>query len=271
MRISIIGLGWLGKPLAQYLLQKDWDVKGSTTQREKLLSLEQEGIHPFLFNLMPHPQGQAFQGLFDTDILFINIPPGLRHQPDTFHPEQVKYLKALAEQHRVKKVIYISSTSVYPSEDKTYTEEEPLTKETTGNKSILEAERILWADHTYDLTVIRFGGLMGGQRIPGRYFSGKSNVEGDVPVNYIHQEDAIRLAVWVVENRHWNETINGVCPLHPSRKEIYQSTAARLGFPPPISYSEDSSSRTISSDKIARKGFVFQHPDPLQFPYSSDV
>jgi nucleoside-diphosphate-sugar epimerase len=271
MRISIIGLGWLGKPLALHLQKKGWIVKGSTTQTEKTPSLEQEGINTFLLNLTPHPQGQAFQKLFDTDILFINIPPGLRHQSETFHPEQVKYLKALAEQHHVKKIIYISSTSVYPSEDNIYTEDEQLSKENTGNKALLEAERLLWADKSYDLTVIRFGGLMGGQRIPGTYFSGKSNVEGHVPVNYIHREDAIRLIEWVVECDNWNETFNGVCPIHPSRKDVYRTTSERLGFAPPLSYSEESSGRMISSDKILRKGFEFMHPDPLQFPYSSEV
>ena len=41
---SIFGCGWLGKPLALYLLEKDFQVKGSTTSEEKMQELKEEGI-----------------------------------------------------------------------------------------------------------------------------------------------------------------------------------------------------------------------------------
>ena len=45
-KISILGCGWLGFPLAKALLSKGLSVKGSTTSSEKLATLEKAGITP---------------------------------------------------------------------------------------------------------------------------------------------------------------------------------------------------------------------------------
>lgn len=266
--ISIIGLGWLGEPLAAQLQQKGYTVKGSTTSEDKLTRLQEKGIHTRLLKFNPHPQGEGFQDLFDTDILFVNIPPRSRSLPETFHPEQIKFVKAMAEQAGVKKVIYVSSTSVYPDQNQTAHEEDLLSLENTGNKSLLNAENILRSGKSFDLTIIRFGGLLGVDRIPGRYFSGKENVQGDTPVNYIHQEDAVALASWVIEKSYWNEVFNGVAPEHPLRRDIYEKNAKDLGFSPPKSYStEDAAFKIISPEKILKTGFQFKIPNPLEFWY----
>lgn len=268
-RVSIIGLGWLGKPLAEYLLKKGMEVKGSTTSLEKAEKLKTEGIAAFQFKLDPYPKGLAYHALFDTDILFINIPPRSRSMPETFHPEQIKFLKELVMQAGVKKVIYVSSTSVYPDLCQVAKEADFLDDENTGNKALLTAEKLLSKDKVFDLTIIRFGGLLGVDRIPGRYFSGKENVDGNAPVNYIHQEDAVRLAAWIMEKGIWNETFNGVAPIHPSRKEVFEKNAADMGFAPPKSYaSEDGAWKEIAADKILGTGFRFKFSDPLDFSYS---
>lgn len=267
-RLSIIGLGWLGKPFAEHMLNLGHRVIGSTTSAEKAERLNQEGIHTVLFSLNPHPEGIRFSSLFDTDVLIINIPPRTRSHPDTFHPEQVKYLKALAVQGGVKKIIYVSSTSVYPDLNQIAKESDELDLDKTGNRALFRAEQLLLQDKDYDLTVIRFGGLLGVDRIPGRYFSGKSNVDGDSPVNYIHRDDAVRLLSWVIEQNLWNQVFNGVAPKNPKRKEVYERNAQDLGFPPPASYADDNNTwKEISADKILATGFTFQMENPLDFWY----
>jgi len=270
MEISIIGLGWLGKSLSKYLIAKGYRVKGSTTSLEKCSKMEQDGVHCVRLKLSPYPEGNNFQQLFKTDLLIINVPPKSRTLPDSFHPEQIKFLKSLIQQGTVKKVIYISATSVYPDENREVDEEEPLDEKNCPNRSLYDAEKLLWKDKDYDLTVIRFGGLLGMDRIPGRYFSGKEDVSGEAPVNYIHQTDAVRMIHFVIEKDLWNETFNGVSPLHPKKREVYEKNAKDLRIAPPKSYlaEEIISWKQVSASKIQSRGFSFVYNNPLLFDYT---
>lgn len=270
-KISIIGLGWLGLPLAKHLKSLGYSIKGSCTSEEKAALLKEHGLDTYPFKLDPHPVGTGFHSLFDTDILVVNIPPRSRTMPESFHPEQIKFLKALAQQHGIKKVIFVSSTSVYPDLWQEAREGDFLDQHTTGSPSILQAERLIRESEGMDKTIIRFGGLLGMDRIPGRYFSGKSQVVGDSPVNYIHQQDAVRMISWVISQGLWNEVFNGVAPLHPTRREVYEKNADMMGFPPPLSYAEPGSPwKKIMADKILSTGFEFLYPNPLEFSYRKD-
>ena len=42
-KISILGCGWLGLPLAKALIENGFSVKGSTTSTDKLTALENAG------------------------------------------------------------------------------------------------------------------------------------------------------------------------------------------------------------------------------------
>lgn len=267
MKISIIGFGWLGERLGKHLQQRGFEVKGSTTSLEKAAALKKKGLdaHPLLFN--PAPEGEV-EAVFDTDLLIITIPPQVRSQPEGFYPRQISQVKKLVEEAKIPKIIFTSATSVYPDLNQEAFETDSLTLSNTGNPVLLEAENQLWADRPYDLTVIRLGGLLGDDRIPGLYVSNKENVVGHPPVNYIYRDDAVRMIHWIIENNLWNETYNGVAADHPSRKEVYEKNAATMGFAPPASYESPSISqwKKVSSSKIQKTGFNFLH-QAISFPY----
>lgn len=267
MRVSIIGLGWLGEPLAEYLLQKGIEVKGSTTTDEKAERLNKKGINAYPFFLNPLAKGDGIDELLDADVLVINIPPMGRTSSREFHLEQIGELKRLIQNVNIPKILFISATSVYPDLNQDAKESDELMP-ASGNATLLEAENLLSNNKTYDLTVIRFGGLLGDNRIPGLYVSNKEKVIGDVPVNYIYRMDAVRMIDWVIKKGLWNELYNGVSPFHPLRREVYEKNAAMLGFPPPKSYEEEGTTswKKVSSNKIIQTGFRFEH-HPLQFAY----
>jgi nucleoside-diphosphate-sugar epimerase len=268
--ISIIGLGWIGTPLA-HLLKSRSKVKGSTTTVEKQEKLRSGGIDAVCFSLNPHPEGDGFNALFQSEIVVINIPPRTRTGDGLFHLEQIKYLKSLLDNSAVKKVIFVSSTGVYPNENQTekYTEDFPIRLENVGNETIFRAEQMLRKDSDYDLTIVRFGGLLGDDRIPLRYFTGKENVAGHTRVNFIHRNDAARMLAWIIERELWNETFNGVAPQHPLRRELYERISSETGIAPPASYQNEpeGNDRLISSEKILATGFEFDFEDPLNFTY----
>jgi nucleoside-diphosphate-sugar epimerase len=269
--VSIIGLGWIGEPLGFFLLEKGFQVLGSTTSAEKQEKLAQKGIQAVRFSLSPHPEGLGYDALFKSKILVVNIPPRARSGNGAFHLEQIKYLRSLIDNSSIRKVIFVSSTGIYPevASDEKYSEHFPFSLENTGNETIFRAEELMAKDRNFELTIVRFGGLMGDDRIPGKYFSGKENVVGHSRVNFIHRLDAVRMLTGLIEQDLWNETFNGVAPIHPLRREIYEKNAHDLGIAPPASYQNEpeGKNRLIDSSKILDLGFEFEFPDPLDFRY----
>ncbi len=269
MRISIIGLGWLGLPLAEALLNQGIQVIGSTTSPEKKYALEQKGIDSVFFKLDPHPIGLGFQTLFDVDILIIMIPPKSKHQSAEFYLEQLKYLRDLLINSDTKKIIFISSTSIYPKDSSSanYQEQEIITLSNSGNPTLLRAEELFQSNDSFESTIIRFGGLMGADRILIKYFSGKEHVDGESQVNHIHQVDAVRMIEWVISANLWNRLFNGVAPIHSKKRDILESSALKLDIDPPKSYDQNGTTaqRLIDPSAILKTGFVFNFPDPINF------
>lgn len=274
-KISIIGLGWLGEALALLLQEQGHTVLGSTTTQEKQVRLKESGLDALHFCLSPQPEGVDFERLFQSEILIITLPPRSRNSGGAAYLAQLQQLRILLDASAVKEVIFISSTGIYSEQgrEQVYEEEEELTADTAGNPTLLLAEQLMNRSRSYSLTILRFGGLMGEDRIPGIYFSDKVAVQGHSRVNFIHQQDAAALVAWVIAKGLWEETFNGVAPLHPRRREVYEKNAALLGIRPPQSYQPvlgTESERLIASEKIRKTGFVFAFPDPLTFSYRRD-
>ncbi len=271
--VSVIGLGWLGMPLALHLQSMGYKVMGSVTTPGKRQRMVEAGLEARVMRLDPEPAGEDYEDLFRADILVINIAPGVppsvtAPDPDLY-ARQIASVRDLALKHGVQQIIYISSTSVYPDNNGIVRETDKVTEENTGSKSIFRAEEAIRTSGAYALTVLRLGGLIGGNRIPGKHFSGKEQVAGHPPVNYIHRDDAVRLIGWVIEKELWRETFNGIAPAHPSRRSVYECNAALLGFDLPASYEHPPVTpwKEVAADKIVHSGFRFTYPDPLQFPY----
>jgi nucleoside-diphosphate-sugar epimerase len=271
-KVSIIGLGWLGEAAALVLQKQGYRVIGSSTRSEKVELLREKGLDAVHFALDPEPKGTDYPRLFDSEILVLTLPPRSRQGDGEAYLQQLASLRDLVANSAVKQVIFISSTGIYPNESKAvpYTEEEEISESTAGNAILYRAEALMGASPTYDLTVLRMGGLMGEDRIPGTYFSGKEQVVGHTRVNFIHQVDAAGMIASVINQGLWNQTFNGVAPEHPLRREVYQHNASALGIPLPASFqdaADEDGGRLISSEKIVSYGFTFEYPDPLTFSY----
>lgn len=271
-KVSIIGLGWLGEATGMLLQAQGYQVLGSSTRSEKVGLLREKGLDTVHFALDPDPKGIDYSRLFDSEILVVTLPPRSRQGDGEVYLQQLASLRDLAANSAVKQVIFISSTGIYPNENKAvpYTEEE-VSESTAGNAILYRAEVLMETSSRYDLTVLRMGGLMGADRIPGTYFSGKEQVVGHTRVNFIHQVDAAGMIAWVINQGLWNQTFNGVAPEHPLRREVYQHNASALGIPLPASFQEatdEEVGRLISSDKLLATGFAFEFLDPMTFSYA---
>ena len=50
-KFSILGCGWLGLPLAEFLLKNHFLINGTTTNTHKLPILKEKSINPFLITI----------------------------------------------------------------------------------------------------------------------------------------------------------------------------------------------------------------------------
>ena len=254
-KISILGCGWLGFPLAKSFLKKGFYVKGSTTSIEKLTVLEQANIEAFLISLHSDSiVGDIETFLKDSEILIIDIPPKLRGINNESFVYKIKTLLPYVEKSSVKNVLFVSSTSVYADENRIITEETTPNPETESGKQLLQSERFLQKSTKFKTTVLRFGGLIGEDRHPIHSLSKKDNVENpDAVINLIHQEDCIGIIEKIIEKKSWNETYNAVTPFHPSRETYYTQKAIELNVnAPKFNHSKTSIGKTILSIKIQK-------------------
>lgn len=233
-KISILGCGWLGLPLAQSLLTKNHELKTSTTSPEKIDNLKSLGLNPYLISLSERIEGDISGFLNETEILIIDIPPNLTKTDNDDFTAKFKSLIPEIEKSSVAKVLYISATSVYDDDEsfKVVTEETPGNPVTESGRQMLRVEEMLFENKKFQSTSLRFGGLYGEERHPIKYLSGKSGIANpDAPINLIGLSDCIGIIEKIIEKEAWNEIFNGVNPSHPSRKEYYNGKATALGLP----------------------------------------
>ena len=84
--VAIVGLGWLGLPLAQHLKKLGWRVKGSKQSFADAQRLHQLGIeaYPFSFSEKMNSLPDNIQSLFDVDALIVTLPPSRFWSVDTY-------------------------------------------------------------------------------------------------------------------------------------------------------------------------------------------
>lgn len=237
--VSVLGCGWLGKSLAISFLEDGFTVKGSTTSEEKLDDLRSVGIEPYLVNIS---EFEEFDDFLNTDILIIAITS---KDIDGF-----ENLISQIQSSIVQKVIFISSTSVYPRINKKMTEEDAVLE---GNPLTI-IENLFRENTFFETTIIRFAGLFGGERHPSNWFkNGRKIPQPKGFVNMIHREDCIEIIHTIIAKNCWNETFNACSNHHPTREEFYVNAKMSKGLDTPIfEENEVLEWKIISSKKVQR-------------------
>lgn len=245
-KIGIVGCGWLGTPLAVSLIKKGYTILGTTTSEDKKEKLLQLGIQAYNWKLTDDVSKSSCEFLSDLDILIINIPPGKINAEYSYSRLLQMFGGYLSARINV---IFISTTSVYPETLKEANEEYIWTA-IDLQKETVQAEIKLRAIFESRLTILRLAGLIGNDRHPVKYLSGKKEIpNGNSPVNLIHLEDVIGLIDRIIERNYWGEVLNACYPEHPSKKEYYTQTAEKWKIPLPEFKDELGSQKLVLSEK----------------------
>lgn len=272
-KVAIVGLGWLGMPLALALAADGMQVVGSKTTPDGVDAARMAGVECYPLEITPEMAGDAedLAQLLEVDALVITLPARRTPEGSRLYLQAVQLLVDSALAHQVKRVIVTSSTAVYGDQPRDVDETTPLDPVTHSGRALAELE--VWLNQLPNIAVdiLRLGGLVGQDRHPGRFLAGKTGIKnGSHGVNLVHQDDVIAAIRLLLRHPEGNRTYNLCAPQHPPKAVFYRSAAARLGLTPPQFEPDDQSAgKIVDGSRICRElGFAYQFPDPDRMPVS---
>lgn len=242
--VSIIGLGWLGLPLADLFIQKGYSVAGTTTCAEKLAKIRNTSLTVNQFNLYADLPDSLPEDYFKDSALVLNIPPGRKNFQSQEYRSKMLALIDYAMQAQLKQIVFISTTSVYGDTRGTINNNTPLAPLTESAKAHVAIERHLMSHYPERACVIRPSGLVGPNhsltnlaqdyRHPIYSLSKKEYLDsGTNPVNLVHQSDLLTAIAVAVDKGIVDTRLNLSSTSHSSRREYYTWCAKQLNLPAP--------------------------------------
>ncbi len=223
--IGVIGCGWLGKPLSE-ALSNDFNVECFSRENTSDTSV-----------------------FWQRDTIIIAI-----HTKD-------EYLKTLQKIVDLTKpacnLILMSSTSIYREFDCDVDESFEITKQSL----IKEAEELV-SKAKENVLILRLGGLMGYDRVSGKWKS--AAVFSDGFVNYIHRDDVVNIVKMMIKKDITKGLYNLVAPKHPMRYDIHKKNSKIFRFEPGV-FKGVTKRRVLSHKLTEELNYTFLHPDPINF------
>ena len=200
--IGILGLGFLGKILASDFadIHKSWGTWNKNPPPEAALKA-------FRFDWNSETSWNALPEVPET--LVLTIPPML-NDPEAEKVRLNQWGKWMNKNRpNIKRMIYISSTGVYPKRNGLWQEDSEFEPDTNSGKLRLITEKTLAS--FFKLHVVRPGGIYGnGRGIDVRLQSGKHITVSGTPVHRIHVNDLAGIVFHLLKNPESASCINAV-------------------------------------------------------------
>ncbi|KOY63875.1 hypothetical protein AM629_00065 [Photorhabdus heterorhabditis] len=273
-KVSIIGLGWLGMPLAKSLSYSGMQVVGSKTTPDGVEAARMCGIECYLLQLEPQINcaSDDLGQLMTADVLIITLPASRTAGGSYNYVKAVQLVVDTALSYSVPRIIFTSSTSVYGVMAGKLNEDAPFRPETPSAQALVELENWLHKLPNISVDILRLAGLVGSGRHAGRFLAGKKEVKGGAqPVNLVHQDDVISAINLLLQRSKGGHIYNLCAPVHPTKAEFYPKVSGQLDLIPPEFVREKTQveSKIVDGSRICKElGFKYQYPDPGWMPMS---
>jgi nucleoside-diphosphate-sugar epimerase len=219
--VAIIGLGWLGMPLAFNFKNAGFDVYAGSGKSQKIKELNDFGFKGFLISYSDESvQIDLKKNEIDNIChLIICLPPS------TFKNYALTISSIVKQFDQKTKIIFTGTTSIYHDNDAKINEDFSKNKE----HPVYIAEQNLLRLRKERLTILRLAGLVGGNRHPVKYFIQKDLIpNSNAPVNLVSQKDVIRAIQLIIERNIFGEVFNIVNPFHPTKRDYYLAAAKEI-------------------------------------------
>jgi nucleoside-diphosphate-sugar epimerase len=245
--VTVIGCGWLGLPLCEALASQGQLAATTSSQPEKIVRLSHQ------FTILPFDikTEAPNEDLLMSDVIVYTIPPlGLG--------EVERFFKKI-DPH--KKIIFISSISIYGKFLGDCNEETLPIPESKNGKLLIQSESFLRA-HFKKLTILRPGGLFGQfdevLRHPINSLQGKKNLtNGSEWLHLVDGHDCLFAIKKIIKDNIWNEDFNLVNDVRVRKSEYYPQIANKLGLTAPQYVDQNeitpTSNHTLNHTKISNE------------------
>lgn len=277
MRILILGLGNIGKTLAERLRSQGHFVIGTTTTPEKVEGLRK--IVDEVSVLFGHESDKVRAAAASCDLVVVTVAPDVQKSRSIEGREQ-HYKQVLVDSctnaaGAVNRVVFASSFSVYGDGGDG---EEPITEETPcanhdepSSRYYQQAEQaVLSVDGGCVLRFPDMHGAPGDMSYPDRvrlchqYMDGKAIFSADAPLYCIHYLDVVRAIEHVISNDLTG--IFNVCDndhLPYTNEQVFDAICESEALPRLQFLNQiKAPNRKISAEKLYATGFRVQNADP---------
>ncbi|NTS75544.1 NAD-dependent epimerase/dehydratase family protein [Catenovulum sp. SM1970] len=272
-KVSIIGAGWLGQTLAAKLAEQGYCVTATSRDLDKLKKIQAKGIKTCqldLDNLLAAKLDEAaLKAVFDTDIVIGCFPPGFRSGRGHNYLKYWLKLTDYCNQYAVKRLVFCSSTAVYPEIAQSFTESDlplALTEDITTHELLSEKGLALWQVEAEvakafngELMVCRLAGLFGPDRDPANFVKRLKAISSKMPVNMVHREDVVAAIHFLLTLNTLPDVINISCPEQMSKRAFYQLALDARCQDESLQDKVDNqqAGKHISSQKLIELGYQF--------------
>jgi nucleoside-diphosphate-sugar epimerase len=259
-RVLIAGCGYIGDAAARLLVEEGWEVVG-WTRRGQLA--ERAWENAIAFSAVDITDLETVRrNSFAADVVVHCASSGADSYLHVYR-DGVANLAACFPNARI---IFTSSTSVYPQCDGSSVTEESAAEPDSENAQILrQAEKIVLAN---DGIVLRVAGIYG----PGRSFLLHSVINGNAVignrfVNQVHRDDVASAISFLAQTRAVDppRIFNVVDDIPAPRAEILDWLSARLGLPllsspATATPKRGRSNKRVSNAKLRALGWLPAYP-----------
>ena len=247
MQALIVGCGYLGLRVAEKWRQQGHTVYAVTRSPERAAEFQQQGLHPLVTDICEIPAEMHWPSV---DVLLFAVGfdrTAGRSQREVY----VDGLRAILERVSARRVVYISSSSVYGQHEGEWVDEDsPTEPAQPGGQLCLEAEHLvaeLCQSRQQSHSILRLSGIYGPDRLLSRITSLQQGepLAGlpDAWLNLIHVADAAQAVIRLCD-RDASARLYVVSDNLPVRRGDYYEELARLtGAPKPTFDSSQSPRR----------------------------
>ncbi len=273
MKVLIAGCGYVGTALGAELVKAGHEVWGLRRDLDAARALEAHGIKPIVANLL---RADTLKTLPSVDTVVLCQAPSKKSDEykDVYFNGTRTLLSVLPEKS-IRKIILISSTSVYATTDGSWVDEEtdPMAgshgdAESRENAKTLLAQEDLVMHSGHPAMVLRLAGIYGPARNRVRpILEGKIKpVLTETYMNRIHLHDIVRTIRLLLDKGSPGQTYLGSDDAPSTQREFYTWIFEKLSLSLPAASAQveggapHGSNKRCSNRKLKALGLQLRYP-----------